>query len=895
MSSSAVSGVPGIMLIIVGAVIALPLGVVAIIYLIVPLFRAIGFFFKQLFGFVGSTIADTFRVLGALITSVVLCFLVLGNIVVGRWSASAHFGRAVQSEFATAGHCLYRLVIGNPARALCLTALTEGIEKRIPQVVAAAPGPDQPKGGRLNQFDGYTIVGSLAGGGSGGRLYIAEPDNRKKAAFAKDGQADVEQVVIKTFSLKEGSTLPQIVRENRALDAAKRLGLILEHDLTPERFYYAMRYVPGENLSLVTQRLHAAAGPAGLDRRQLADVLGYMTDLMSTLRTYHEGGLWHKDVKPDNIIVARGAAHLVDFGLVTPLRSAMTLTTHGTEYFRDPEMVRMALRGVKVHEVDGAKFDVYAAGAVLFSMIENSFPAHGGLSQLSKSCPEALRWIVRRAMTDYEKRYPTARAMLADLAVVASAADPFAVKLAQLPSVAGADPDVEIPAAAPSPAAGQAQEPGVFVAGFPRAEVKAAAAAAGAPAANVYHAQDAHGARGRMRDFFAGVGGKIDDAMAKAGFAPATPTNPPTPPVPPVPPVPPMYGGPGIGPRPRSRPNLRIRSWWSGAYDVIDANAPQPGPVYRAAAYASPAVPSARRPMPSGIPAAEQLRRARERADAARARVSARLGRPAPSRNYASGINAGVAVAVLLFVGVSAALIASGMYVLRAEPVRVLGGSVHQQPAPHPVAFDLPHDLAAFADMFSMAFAGFSDDFRDAFVDAFEEASGAAPEPVDPDEVNADFPASLFVLRDPISLESPARERVTETLTRLHNMGIALFGTVDPSLAGAATEDADALSAQLRAKIALAPPKSIEAVQAIAAWLGANPGVDGVLWAYRGDNNDLAWRIIPSPVSIARRASQRDADEHPQPPSPPRTAGPATTPGPNRSPGSILGIPSGPR
>ena len=37
----------------------------------------------------------------------------------------------------------------------------------------------------------------------------------------------------------------------------------------------------------------------------------------------------------------------MDFGLVTPLRSAMTLTTHGTEYFRDPEMVRMALKGVK--------------------------------------------------------------------------------------------------------------------------------------------------------------------------------------------------------------------------------------------------------------------------------------------------------------------------------------------------------------------------------------------------------------------------------------------------------------------------------------------------------------------------------------------------------------------
>ena len=116
-------------------------------------------------------------------------------------------------------------------------------------------------------------------------------------------------------------------------------------------------------------------------------------------------GLWHKDVKPDNIIVHDDRAHLVDLGLVTPMRSAMTLTTHGTEYFRDPEMVRLALKGVKVHQVDGAKFDIYAVGAVLYSIIENSFPAHGGLSQVSKRCPESLRWVIRRSMTDYDKRY----------------------------------------------------------------------------------------------------------------------------------------------------------------------------------------------------------------------------------------------------------------------------------------------------------------------------------------------------------------------------------------------------------------------------------------------------------------------------------------------------------
>ena len=40
-----------------------------------------------------------------------------------------------------------------------------------------------------------------------------------------------------------------------------------------------------------------------LAARRLRDVLGYMGDLLSTLSVYHRGGLWHKDVKPENVIV----------------------------------------------------------------------------------------------------------------------------------------------------------------------------------------------------------------------------------------------------------------------------------------------------------------------------------------------------------------------------------------------------------------------------------------------------------------------------------------------------------------------------------------------------------------------------------------------------------------
>lgn len=428
-----------ILLMALAVIAAVVVGVLLIVFLIVPVFKAIAWVVRQVFRFLVGEIGDLFRLLGAIVLAVLYLPVILLNLVIGRWSATGHYGRALVNEVRTAGLCVYRIAVGHPLRLVKAEGLVEGVEQRLPMVMANAPTSDVPPGGRSGQFDGYQIVGSLAAGGSGAKLYIAVPAEDKKSLFARQGAKDVGQVVIKCFSTREGSSLPQIVRESRSLDAAKRLGLILDHELTAERFYYVMRYVPGEPLGMVAKSLHAGSPAGGLGDAELRSALGYVSDLLATLSSYHREGLWHKDVKPDNLIIdGAGRAHLVDFGLVTSLRSAMTLTTHGTEYFRDPEMVRLALRGVKVHEVDGTRFDIYGAGAVLYAVVEDNFPAHGVLSQVSKRCPEAVKWIIRRAMTDYEKRYSSADAMLADLNVIGASADPFAVRPADLPSMRGA-------------------------------------------------------------------------------------------------------------------------------------------------------------------------------------------------------------------------------------------------------------------------------------------------------------------------------------------------------------------------------------------------------------------------------------------------------------------------
>lgn len=439
-------------LLMVLASIAVPVLVVFLLYkglqLLAFLLRTlswlIGTLASRVVDFVRDTITDAMRAVGALLAAALVLPLALANFLFGRWRSGVHYGRAFEDELGRFALSLYRLLLGNPIRCLGLDALTEGIERRVPEVVARAPKrPRRTSARDLERFAGYRVTGTLEAGGSGARLFLARPRPEKLAELLAAGHEDPGEVVIKSFALGAGSTLPQIVRESRALEAASRLGLVLEHELTEDRFFYVMPYVPGERLDVVIERLHAQAGTDGLGRREFDLVLGYAADLLHTLERFHREGLWHKDIKPSNLIVSNGRVHLVDLGLVTPLASALTLTTHGTEYFRDPEMVRLALQGVKVHEVDGVKFDIYSAGAVLYAMIENSFPAQGSLSRITKRCPEALQWIVRRAMADLSTRYASAAEMLADLSALLAARDPFTLRPVDLPSVRGrGDADV---------------------------------------------------------------------------------------------------------------------------------------------------------------------------------------------------------------------------------------------------------------------------------------------------------------------------------------------------------------------------------------------------------------------------------------------------------------------
>lgn len=344
-------------------------------------------------------------------------------------------GHEVAKDWANAGRSL--VGVGRAwSKTFGLGGLFASLEKRIERanqdwrlyVANAAWAPsDQP----LEFPDNFVVVDELPPGGSSARLYVV----RKKT----DEQGG-PLYVLKYFDLRQGGSLESVIRESQAAELAKRMGLIIESSLGSNAFWYVMPYYHGETLTKGVLRNFKQSMGAGLLADHVRMSLGYVHQLLQIIAQYHEAGVIHKDIKPDNLIIAGERIYLVDIGLMTPLSSMAQLTTHGTEYFRDPEMVKLALDGREVREVDAAKFDVYSIGAVLFFAVSGEFPTSGALSRLPAEVPLAVQWVVNRAMTGMNQRYANARAMLTDVDYLfwaASTGQLHEVKPADLPSFKG--------------------------------------------------------------------------------------------------------------------------------------------------------------------------------------------------------------------------------------------------------------------------------------------------------------------------------------------------------------------------------------------------------------------------------------------------------------------------
>ncbi|NOX76887.1 MAG: serine/threonine protein kinase [Gammaproteobacteria bacterium] len=186
------------------------------------------------------------------------------------------------------------------------------------------------------------------------------------------------------------------------------------------RVYIAMAHCEGVSLDALLQ-----SGP--LKPRQ---AISLAMQIASGLEAAHAAGIFHRDIKPTNIIVdAAGRCKIVDFGVAKIAGIDITGAGHciGTLSYMPPEQL--------LAETVDARADVWALGAVLYEMLTGKCAyggellpeiMHGVLNDppphvrvLLPELPEALDQLIVRALARKpDARHPSMSNLLVELSAL---------------------------------------------------------------------------------------------------------------------------------------------------------------------------------------------------------------------------------------------------------------------------------------------------------------------------------------------------------------------------------------------------------------------------------------------------------------------------------------------
>ncbi len=258
----------------------------------------------------------------------------------------------------------------------------------------------------------YEIVATL-GQGAMGVVY---------KAFDPGIQRSVAIKTVRRDRLADGADGPLMLarfrNEARAAGRLSHPGIVAVYDYGDdgELAYIAMEFVQGASL-----REYFDAGT----RFGESDVVSIMAQLLEALQHAHEQGVWHRDVKPANLIITGdGRLKIADFGIAKVDCSHLTQTglLLGSPGYMAPEQFTGG-------EVDW-RADLFSAGVVMYELLTGARAFTGTTAQVAyRIChenppaPSAVEpgrgWerydavLLRALAKEPDARFPTAAAFRA--------------------------------------------------------------------------------------------------------------------------------------------------------------------------------------------------------------------------------------------------------------------------------------------------------------------------------------------------------------------------------------------------------------------------------------------------------------------------------------------------
>jgi serine/threonine protein kinase/Flp pilus assembly protein TadD len=229
-------------------------------------------------------------------------------------------------------------------------------------------------------FGPFRILGKIGEGGMG-VVYRA----------VKEGQDEILALKVLPDRFTDTDLARRFEREARIAISLDHPNLVKAREFgqVGRRWFYSMELVEGATLA---ERIKSRGSIPE------AEALSIASQVAEALSAIHARGLVHRDVKPDNVMIAKGGvAKLMDLGLAKSTRldqSSLTQTGYalGTPHYMSPEQFQGA-------EAD-IRSDFYSLGATLYHMLTGHKPFRGA------TAPEVFKKQINNDLEDPRKIRP---------------------------------------------------------------------------------------------------------------------------------------------------------------------------------------------------------------------------------------------------------------------------------------------------------------------------------------------------------------------------------------------------------------------------------------------------------------------------------------------------------